>query len=357
MTIQKTGAAGVSDAGRTTPAGEGWRLALPPRWTRVASLFRSRTLGGLILTRFLLLIPTLLAVTVFAFCLTLLVPGDPVYAILGESATPEAAQALRVELGLDKPPVVRYFVWLAAALHGDLGHSLYGATPVLGAIVARLPVTIELVFLSLLIIVIVAVPCGILAAYAKNPIVDRISAVLVSVGQALPPFWLGLVFVAVFALGAHLFPPYGYVPISAGVLDNLSHLVLPAIALSIPSTCELFLQSKAAASRVFSEDYIRTARAAGQSRISVIARWGAKNAMLPIITVIGLQLDRLIGVAAPVETVFGMQGVGSLAVTSALNSDTPMLLGIIVVIGAFVLILNFLVDLSYLYFNPKLRAS
>jgi peptide/nickel transport system permease protein len=312
---------------------------------------------GMIVIRVLMLIPTLLGVTIFAFCLTLLVPGDPAYAILGESASPEAVAALRAELGLDKHPVERYLLWLGAAVQGDLGTSLLGATPVFEAIIARLPVTISLVLFAIIIIVLAAVPAGILAGYARNPLFDKISAVAVSIGQALPPFWLGLVFVAVFALGLNWFPPYGYVPVSQGFGEHLRYLVLPAVALAIPSICELFLQTRSAAIEVFSEDYIRTARASGQSRFSIIARWGSKNAMVPVVTVVGLQLDRLIGVAAPVETVFGMQGVGSLAVTSALNSDTTMLLGIIVVVGAFVLLLNLVIDLSYLYFNPKLRES
>ncbi|GAA3931078.1 ABC transporter permease [Microbacterium soli] len=311
----------------------------------------------MIVFRVLMLIPTLFAVTVFAFCLTLLVPGDPVYAILGESASPEAVAAVRAELGLDKHPVERYLIWLGSVIQGDFGTSLLGATPVLEAIMARLPVTISLVVLSVVVIIVIAVPSGILAGYARNPIFDRIAAIAVSVGQALPPFWLGLVFVAVFALGLNWFPPYGYMPVSHGLIDHLRYLVLPAVALAIPSICELFLQTRSAATDVFSEDYIRTARAAGQSGFSIVARWGGKNAMVPVVTVVGLQMDRLIGVAAPVETVFGMQGVGSLAVTSALNSDTTMLLGIIVVVGAFVLLLNLLVDLSYMYFNPKLRAS
>lgn len=322
-----------------------------------ALTWRPKTLWGMAIMRVLLLIPTLLAVTVFAFLLTLLVPGDPVYAILGESASPEAIAALRAELGLDKHPIERYFIWLFAAVQGDLGTSLLGATPVLDAILARLPVTISLVLFAIIIIIVVALPTGILAGYARSPLIDRIAAVLVSVAQAMPPFWLGLVLVATVALGLGWFPPYGYMPLAAGFAEHVRFLVLPAIALAVPSIAELFLQTRTAASEVFSEDYIRTARAAGQSTFSIITRWGSKNAMVPVVTVIGLQLDRLIGVAAPVETVFGMQGIGSLAVTSALNSDTTMLLGIIVVVGAFVLLLNLIIDLSYLYFNPKLRAS
>lgn len=306
--------------------------------------------------RVLMLVPVLLVVTIFAFALSLLVPGDPVYAILGEAATPQAVAALRAELGLDKPIPERYLAWLGDVLRGDLGSSLFGSTPVLDSILVRLPVTIALVGSAMLLTVIVAVPAGILSAYRRSRIGDRVAAVLVSIGQALPPFWVGLVLVAVVALGTGLLPPYGYAPPSEGLGTWASHLVLPAVALAIPGTCELFLQTRAAATEVFDEDYIRTARAAGLSTFSVLTKWGAKNAMIPVVTVTGLQLDRLIGVAALVEGVFGMQGIGSLAVTAALNSDIPTIQGVVLVVGAFVLVVNLLVDLSYTYFNPKLRT-
>lgn len=304
----------------------------------------------------LMLLPVLLIVTMFAFALSLLVPGDPVYAILGEAATPESVSALRAELGLDLPLAERYLHWLGAVLTGDLGHSLFGGTPVLDSITARLPVTLSLVGAAMLLTVVIAVPLGILSGYRPSRVTDRIADALVSLGQALPPFWVGLVLVSVVALGAGLFPPIGYAPLSEGLGPYVSHLVLPALALSIPGTCELFLQTRAAALEVFSEDYVRTARAAGLSTVSILAKWGGKNAMIPVVTVTGLQLDRLIGVAALVEAVFGMQGIGSLAVTAALNSDIPTIQGVVLVVGAFVLVVNLCVDLSYTYFNPKLRT-
>jgi peptide/nickel transport system permease protein len=250
----------------------------------------------------------------------------------------------------------RYVHWLGDVLSGDLGRSLFGGTPVLDSITARLPVTISLVGAAILLTVVVAVPLGLLAGYKKSRTADRIAGVLVSVGQALPPFWVGLVLVAVVALGAGLLPPYGYVPASQGVGQYLQHLILPALALAIPGTCELFLQTRTAAAEVFSEDYVRTARAAGLSTWSILTKWGAKNAMVPVVTVSGLQLDRLIGVAALVEAVFGMQGIGSLAVTAALNSDIPTIQGVVLVVGGFVLVVNLCVDLSYTYFNPRLRS-
>ncbi|MDX6292550.1 MAG: peptide/nickel transport system permease protein [Kribbellaceae bacterium] len=306
--------------------------------------------------RTLLIAPVLLVVTMFAFALSLLVPGDPAHAILGEAATPESVAALRAELGLTQPVLERYVHWLGDVLSGDLGRSLFGGTPVLDSITARLPVTISLVGAAILLTVVVAVPLGLLAGYKKSRTADRIAGVLVSVGQALPPFWVGLVLVAVVALGAGLLPPYGYVPASQGVGQYLQHLILPALALAIPGTCELFLQTRTAAAEVFSEDYVRTARAAGLSTWSILTKWGAKNAMVPVVTVSGLQLDRLIGVAALVEAVFGMQGIGSLAVTAALNSDIPTIQGVVLVVGGFVLVVNLCVDLSYTYFNPRLRS-
>lgn len=304
----------------------------------------------------LMLIPVLFVISIFAFALSLLVPGDPAYAVLGDAATPEAVAAVRAELGLDEPVVVRYLTWLGDVVQGDLGSSLFGGTPVADAILARLPVTVALVGFAIVLTVLIAVPLGIVAAYRRSRSLDRIADALVSVGQAMPPFWLGLVLVAVVGLGLGWLPPFGYVPASEGVGEHLSHLVLPVVALSVPGICELFLQTRSAAAEVFSEDYVRTARAAGLSTWSILTKWGAKNAMLPVVTVTGLQLDRLVGVAALVEAVFGMQGLGSLAVTAALNSDIPTIQGVILVIGAFVLVVNLLVDLSYGYFNPKLRT-
>jgi len=307
--------------------------------------------------RLVTLVPMLLLISMVPFVLSAFIPGDPARAFLGDNASPQAVAALRLQLHLDDPVPVRYLGWLGGALQGDLGRSIYNSDPVVKAIGARLPVTVALVSSAVILAVLVAAPLGLLAGARRGTRLDRVLTLLAGAGVALPEFWVGLILIVVFALKLRLLPPSGFVDITHGAGDFFRHLTLPALTLALPGIAELFRQTRASVLDVLEQDFVRTARAGGIGQTAVLVKHVAKNAMVPVVTVLGLQVGRLVGVAAITERVFGLQGVGFLAVTSALNADLPTLEGIVLLTGALVLVVNLLVDLSYFYFSPRLRFA
>jgi peptide/nickel transport system permease protein len=309
------------------------------------------------LRRFILLIPLLLIVSVVVFGLMLIVPGDPVSVILGDRATPEQIATARDQLGLDDPIPERYGRWLWNAVRGDLGTSLFNSYPVSQAIVDRLPVTLSLVGASLLLAVATGIPAGVIAGSRPGSLLDRSLTIGTSVGVAMPNFWLGLVLVLVFGLKLGWFPATGYVPISHGFFDWVEHITLPAITLAASSAAELVRQTRAAMIDVLEQDYIRTARSKGLSEFRVLVRHALRNAMVPVITVAGLAVSRIFALSIIVEQIFGMQGVGSLAVRAVFDRDLPMIQGVVLAATAVVLVTNLVVDLSYGYFNPSMRSA
>jgi peptide/nickel transport system permease protein len=307
--------------------------------------------------RVLMLIPMLLLISLVPFVLTAFIPGDPAREFLGENASPQAVAALRQQLHLDDPIPVRYVRWLGSALQGDLGRSIFNSDPVVKSISARLPVTIALVSAAVIMAVLVAVPLGLSAGARRGSLFDRTLTLVAGAGVALPEFWLGLILIVVFALKLRLLPPSGFVDLSANPGEFFRHLALPALTLASPMIAELFRQTRASVLDVFEQDFVRTARAGGIGARAVLLKHVAKNAMIPVVTVLGLQVGRLVGVAAITERVFGLQGVGFLAITSALNADLPTIAGIVLLTGGLVLLVNLVVDLSYFYFNPRLRFA
>jgi peptide/nickel transport system permease protein len=312
---------------------------------------------AVIIQRLAVLIPLLLLISFAVSALVVLTPGDPAYAILGENATPEAVEALREKLGLNEPFLLRYVLWLTAVLQGDLGNSLLNNVPVAEAIFDRLPVTASLVGAAFVLSIVLGLPAGMLAGYWQRGRFDRGATVTASLAIAAPEFWISMLLIFLFGLQLGWLPSVGYVPFSQSPALYFQHLILPVIALSIPGAGELFRQARAAAADTSRQDFVRTSKASGLPERRVLVRHVAKNAMIPVVTVAGLQLGRLIGLAAVTETVFGMQGVGSLAVLAALNSDLPVIQGVVLITASIVLLSNFVVDVSYYYFNPRLRSS
>jgi peptide/nickel transport system permease protein len=312
-----------------------------------------------LLRRLIYFVPVIFFVSVIAFTITILLPGDPVLASLGESAINDkvAYAAMRQELGLDQPVPVQYALWLTRALHGDLGHSVRTHEPVLGALGARLPVTLQLMAMAVALALAIAIPVGILSATRPNSKLDTIATVVAIGGVAIPDFWLGILLIYVFALWLRVLPPSGYVPLSDGLWPSLRSMILPAVTLGMALNAVTMRQVRSSLIEVLQQDYIAVARSKGLAEQTVILSHAVKNAMIPVVTVIGLQVGRLFGGAVVIETIFGMAGMGRLAADSIFFRDFPMLQGVVLVMALAVLICNLLTDVVYAYLDPRIRFA
>lgn len=311
----------------------------------------------IVVRRLMLVIPLLFIVSLIVFGLILIIPGDPASVILGDQATPQQIATVRERLGLNDPVPVRYGRWLGRTLRGDLGTSLFSSYTVSRAIRDRLPVTLSLVGIAFLLSVLVGIPAGVVAGARPGSVVDRVLTISTSAGVAMPNFWLGLVLSLLFGLKLGWFPATGYVKLGDSVTGWLSHITLPALTLAAASTAELVRQTRAGMIDVMEQDYIRTARGKGLREFSILTSHALRNAMVPVITVAGLTVSRLFALSAIVEQIFGLEGVGSLAIRSVFNRDLPMIQGIVLMATVVVLFTNLIVDLSYSLFNPSVRAT
>lgn len=300
------------------------------------------------LRRLLMTIPTVLAVTVLVFLMLQLVPGDPAAVFLGEKrSTPELLAQVRHDMGLDRPLYVQYFSYLAGLAGGDFGKSLFNRQPVLEQILSALPPTLELALTALLISTVLGVALGILSALKHNTWIDSLSMGFALIGVSMPVFWMGLLFILVFSVRLRWFPPMGN-----GGLDRLA---LPALALGLLSSATLARVVRSSMLDVLSEDYVRTARAKGLRERGVIVRHALRNALIPAITVLGLQFGALLSGAVITETIFARKGLGRMYVESILNKDITMIQGLTLMLAFWVMITNILVDLSYAVLEPRIR--
>jgi peptide/nickel transport system permease protein len=309
--------------------------------------------------RLLYFIPVIFLVTVVVFSITMLLPGDPALAFLGEANMRDkvAYEAMRTELGLDRPLPVQYVRWLGKALQGDLGRSVRTHEAVAAALAARLPVTLELAAVSLGIALLIAIPVGIVSATRPNSTLDTVATVVAVSGVALPEFFVGILLIYLFAVGLQLLPPSGFVPFSAGLWPNLKSILLPALSLGLALNAVTMRQVRASLIEVMGEDYITVARAKGLSEGTVIRVHALKNAMIPVITVIGLQVGRLFGGTVVVETIFAFPGMGRLAADSIFFRDFPALQGVVLVMALAVLVCNLMTDVLYAYVDPRIRFA
>ncbi len=307
--------------------------------------------------RLLSMIPVALLVSFVTFMIIHLIPGDPARVLLGESATRETVAALDRQLGLDKPLLVQYFIWLGQAFHGNLGQSIQLAQPVTQAILQRLPVTLELGAISLIVSVALAIPLGVLAAARRNTPVDWLINTVSLVGTAIPNFVLGLLLILLLAVLVRPFPPGGYVPFTEDPLGNLRDLVLPVITLAAGAVAGNMRQIRASMIEVLNQDYIRTARAKGLNRGRVYFVHALRNALLPFLTIVGLQAGAILGGAVIIETIFLWPGVGLLAVQSILSKDYPVVQGIVLLSALSYMFVNLLVDISYGVLDPRINLS
>ncbi|MGK0619271.1 ABC transporter permease [Meiothermus cerbereus] len=301
---------------------------------------------------------TLWLATLLVFAALLLIPGNPAQAILGIDATPADLEALEARLGLDKPPLERYLSWLGGVLRGDLGQSIRYERPISELIVARLGITLPIVVASLLLATLIAVPMGILAARRAGSPIDLGVSVASLVGIVLPSFWVGLMFIYIFIVWLKLPLPTSF-PI--GGWENpqraLSALVLPVLTVALASASFLVRLVRGSVLEVLSQDFIRTARAKGLTERVVLYKHALRNAALPVVTVLGLEFASLLIATVVVETVFGIPGLGSLSLTAISARDYPLVQGVVLVIAAFIVLMNLLVDLLYALLDPRVSYA
>ena len=301
-------------------------------------------------------IPMLVMVGLITFLLIHITPGDPASVVAGDNASMEAIEAARVRLGLDKPFLVQFWTWLTAVLHGNLGTSFTSGKPVTELILERLPTTLSLTAGAIMIGLLISVPLGVFAAINRGSWADRVTIFGTSLGIAAPEFFIGLLLVLLVALEWGWLPATGYIPFTEDPIEYFRRLTLPSITLGLGVAAEMARQVRGAMIDVLSRDYIQTARAKGLSNWSIIVKHGLKNAAIPVVTVLGLQIRRLLGGTVIVEQIFAMNGVGQLAVRAVFLRDLPVLLGVALVTAVVVLFINLLVDMSYGYFDPKVRV-
>ena len=312
-----------------------------------------------ILRRLVLMIPVAFLVTVGVFALARLSPADPVLVFAGEERDPARLEAIRKDLGLDQPIPVQYVAWLGHAIQGDLGRSFQNKQKVAEAIVERLPATFELGAAALFISITFALTIGILSAVKRNSVVDLLSTSITLMGVSFPSFFLGIVLILLFAyvIPGHLFPPGGYTPLTTDVGQNLRYLVLPAITLATASLALNLRQVRSSLLDVFGLDYMRTARAKGLREGTVITRHALKNALIPVVTLIGIQIGAIIEGAVITETIFFWPGIGRLAVQAIPSNDYPVVQGVVLVSAFSYMFSTLLVDVLYAWIDPRISYS
>ena len=309
-----------------------------------------------ILRRLVMMIPVVLIVSVIAFSLLYVLPGDPAVAILGENAgSRDTYLALRAELGLDQPLYVQYWRWLERVLGGDLGKSIRTGEPVLVVLARRIPVSLVVGLSGMAVGLLIGIPAAIVSAMRPGSRIDSFATIVGLGGIAIPAFFEALLLMYFFAVTLRWLPPSGYTPFMADPLLAVRMLVMPALVLGTHASAVIMRQGRAALLEVLEQDYIITARSKGIREHLVMTRHALKNAMIPIITIIGLQVGNLVSGAVLVETVFAIPGVGRASVDAIFFRDYPMLQGSVLLLTTAVLFANLLTDLAYAYVDPRIR--
>ena len=300
-------------------------------------------------------VATLVFLSALVFVVVRILPGDPAALILGVESNPETVARLRQALGLDRPLAVQYVDWLARAARGDLGTSIQYDVPVGRLILSRLPVTLPLALMAAAIMVAVALPLGVYAATRQRRAGDYAAMLVSQLGIAVPAFWSGLLLILLFSVRLGWFRSGGFDGWSAGVVAGVKALLLPAIALGAFQAAVLVRATRSAVLDVLREDYVRTARAKGVAEGRVVARHALRNAMIPIVTVMGIQLGQLIAGAIVLESVFALPGLGRLALVAIGARDLPVVQGVTLFVAASIVFINFAVDLAYAALDPRIR--
>ena len=310
-----------------------------------------------LLKRLLIGIVTLVVASMVVFAVMELLPGDPARLMLGMNATAEAVAALRTQMGLDDPIAIRYLNWVGGMLVGDFGRSFTYSAPVISLIAERAVVSIPLALIALLLSTIIAIPVGIFAAARRGKMGDTVSMGAAQIGVAVPNFWFALMLVYVFAVWLQLVPAGGFPGWGNGIWPGLRALILPAVALALPQAAILARVTRSAMLEVLGEDYIRTARAKGMPRRYVLWRHALRNAMIPVLTIMGLQFSFLLAGTIIIENVFYLPGLGRLVFQAITQRDLIVVEGIVMLLVASVILINLLVDICYAIVDPRLRSA
>ncbi len=307
-----------------------------------------------VLKRLLMMIPVLIGVTFVVFFILALTPGDPAKMILGEQATQESIQALHDEMGLDDPVIVRYVRYMGGVLRGDWGKSYKNNLDVAQQVLSRFPNTMALAVAAMLVAVLIGVPIGIISARKQYTWIDNVVTTLGLVGVAMPIFWMGLLLVILFSLNLKWLPSSG---MGEGFVPLVRSLILPAITLGTSSAATILRMTRSSMLEVIRKDYIDTVRAKGLKESKVVTRHMLKNALVPIITVVGLQFGNLLGGAALTETIFSWPGLGRFMVDSIKSKDMPLVLGSVFFLAVVYSVVNLLVDILYAYVDPRIKSQ
>jgi len=307
--------------------------------------------------RLLIAAATLFVASIVVFAVLEILPGDPAHLMLGINATPEAVEALRVEMGLNLPPLLRYLHWIGGLLTLDFGRSYTYSVPVIELVSDRVVVSLPLAAMALFVSTAIAIPVGIFSAERRGRAGDTVSMGVAQLGVAIPNFWFALLLIYVFAVWLRLVPAGGFPGWSAGVWPGLKALILPAVALALPQAAILARVTRSALLEVLNEDYIRTARAKGMPRRAVLWRHALRNAMIPVLTILGLQFAFLLAGTIIIENVFYLPGLGRLVFQAITQRDLIVVESVVMLLVAAVIIVNLLVDISYAIVDPRLRTS
>lgn len=294
-------------------------------------------------------------VSILVFAIIRLIPGDPVSLLLGENLTDKTRDQLIAKWGLDQPVPVQYLRWAGKMITGDFGTSLSTQESVSSLLIDRLPATLSLAFFALVIGIIIGIPAGMVAAYRANSMIDGVAMLTALLGLCIPSFWLSLMLILLFSIKLQWLPVSGYVSPSTSVTEWFTHILMPSIALGAGLAASISRMTRSAMLDVMHQDYIRTARAKGLSERVTLVSHTLKNALLPIVTVIGLQLGFLLGGAVVVEEVFAVPGVGRLLIYGIGNRDYPLIQGVVMIFAISFILINLIVDLLYSVLDPRIR--
>jgi peptide/nickel transport system permease protein len=308
-----------------------------------------------LLGRLAAMVPVIVIVSLLTFGLIMVLPGDPALMMLGDQTSPTAYEALRQQLGLDRPLVIQYLDWAVHALRGEFGVSLRDHLPIGQAIASHIAPTLELAALGMIIALLVAVPVGIISALKPGSPVDMLATLLALSGVAVPHFFLGILLIELFAASLRLLPPSGYIPPTEDLGANVRLMLMPAVTLSTGITAVLMRHMRSSLLEVLHQEYIGTARAKGLGPWAVVLKHALRNALLPVVTILGLEMGSVIGGVVVLETIFSIPGMGRLIVDSILFRDYPTVQALVLLLAVTVLVANLLADLTYGVLDPRVR--